>query len=268
MAVAPTTWNPADKNANIVVGGNGLNVSWSVAVSGVVRSIFNTLTGKYYWEVKVNSFTGNFVIGIANQNGTTTTNPTSNANCCSLLSSSPNIWSAGANTNITIPGGALAVGSVVSIAVDVANRLIWFRHNGGTWNETLSTTAPTAGTGGISISGFIGTGLPLYATVGGNAGTACNLDANFGQSAFVYPVPSGYETGFGPVPTFANLTQIASEQWIAPSADARLTQLILEQWGPAGTTTPLAVMTQISLEEWGTVAQAIAAQQARAWILA
>jgi hypothetical protein len=46
------------------------------------------------------------------------------------------------------------------------------------------------------------------------------------------------------------------EHWLMPNAAARATQLVLEQWGPGGTTTPLAVVTTVALEQWAVAAAA------------
>lgn len=69
--------------------------------------------------------------------------------------------------------------------------------------------------------------------------------------------------------TEARATQIAAEQWINANADARMTQIFLEHWGPAGTSQPQAVATQVALEEWTSVDAAVvtSAVQARAWIM-
>lgn len=68
--------------------------------------------------------------------------------------------------------------------------------------------------------------------------------------------------------TDARITQEALEQWVNVNADARATSVFLEQWGPAGTTAPLAVATVVALEMWADTGLAVTSQQARAWILA
>lgn len=69
--------------------------------------------------------------------------------------------------------------------------------------------------------------------------------------------------------TDARITQEALEQWINARADAQMTQIVLEHWGPAGTSQPQAVLTQIALEQWFSVAAPVTTSpQARAWIMA
>lgn len=69
--------------------------------------------------------------------------------------------------------------------------------------------------------------------------------------------------------TDARVTQESLEQWTNVRADARATQVLLEMWGPGGTTQPRAVATLVALEQWASAGTAPAvSQQARAWILA
>lgn len=48
---ATTTWNPADKNANITLSGGNLTASASVGGDNLVRSTTSKTAGKWYWEV-------------------------------------------------------------------------------------------------------------------------------------------------------------------------------------------------------------------------
>ena len=66
--------------------------------------------------------------------------------------------------------------------------------------------------------------------------------------------------------TDARVTQEALEFWAMPNANAQATTVLVEMWGPGGTTTPRAVVTQVALEQWGVVAAAT--QQSRVWIMA
>ena len=54
--------------------------------------------------------------------------------------------------------------------------------------------------------------------------------------------------------TDARVTQEVLEQWTNVRADARATIVVLEHWGPAGTSQPQAVATLVALEMWLTVA--------------
>lgn len=66
----------------------------------------------------------------------------------------------------------------------------------------------------------------------------------------------------------ARATQVISEQWIMPNANAQATSVFMEMWAPGGTTTPRAVATLVALEQWASAGLAVTQQQARAWIMA
>jgi hypothetical protein len=84
----------------------------------------------------------------------------------------------------------LLAGDVIGIAVDLNARLIWFRRNGGNWYVDAAAN-PTTGTNGVTIAGVL-----AYAPVVtfGGSGTVANdaFTANFGQSAYTTPAPSGF----------------------------------------------------------------------------
>ena len=98
----------------------------------------------------------------------------------------------GATTGSTI--GTITSGTVVGIAVDCDQRLIWFRSGAaGNWNGSAGAN-PATGVGGILVTAQ-GRGIPIYPTawlIGGSEQTT----ANFGDTAFVGAVPSGYTSGF------------------------------------------------------------------------
>lgn len=57
--------------------------------------------------------------------------------------------------------------------------------------------------------------------------------------------------------TDARVTQAASEQWIAPIANAQTTQTALEMWASVPSVTVRALVTSIALEQWARVAAAV-----------
>lgn len=198
-------------------------------------------------------------------------------------------------------------GSVLCCAIDLDARLVWFRLGAaGNWNANAAYN-PATGAGGVSVVAVgLGQGIDVYpfAYLGSSTNS---ITANFGASAFTGSVPSGYTSGWddsvavetsvvatqvgtetwasNPNPamqltqvgteiwvpanafTQAQLTQLAAEQWLDANPSAQLTQIVLEHWGPAGTSQPQAVLTQMALEMWAA-SPAAAAVQSRAWIMA
>lgn len=74
------------------------------------------------------------------------------------------------------------------VAVDMGNNAIWFRLNGGNWNNNVSDN-PATNTGGISISPMNTSGT-LWAEFYINNTDA--LTVNFGASAYNNSAPSGF----------------------------------------------------------------------------
>ena len=105
-------------------------------------------------------------------------------------------------------GVALPAGTVVGIAVDFTNHLIWFRMApSGNWNGS-GTANPATGVGGITFS--TGAMVP-FVTFGGSGGAAGNvITANFGASSFTGTVPSGFYSGWPDIWNHFKLTATLS----------------------------------------------------------
>jgi hypothetical protein len=55
---------------------------------------------------------------------------------------------------------------VVELAVDIPNKLLWLRKNGGNWNNSGAAN-PATGAGGLSISSLVGTTInPAFSLQG------------------------------------------------------------------------------------------------------
>ena len=264
--MANTTWSTTDKGASITLTGSNLIATSSSA--GSVRAADRQASGKFYWEYTYNITTANSSgAGVANAfPSMATTSMQTQVGACILVRLGL-VYVDGVNVS-GISFGTIANGTVVCVAVDCTARLIWFRLGAaGNWNASASAN-PATGAGGVTITNF-GIGLPVYPA----ASMAANGDqttANFGNSAFTGSAPSGFTAGFtagASIPTNALATVAAAEQWINANADARMTSIFLEHWGPAGTSQPQAVATLVALEQWMTVGATVTAQ-ARAWILA
>ncbi len=72
---------------------------------------------------------------------------------------------------------------------DTATNRFWARRNGGAWHASGN---PEAGTGGTLASNM--NGLDWYAYMGATVKSADQrkVTANFGPTAFVYPIPTGF----------------------------------------------------------------------------
>ncbi|MGY3443706.1 hypothetical protein [Bradyrhizobium sp. USDA 4473] len=88
--------------------------------------------------------------------------------------------------------GTISDGDVIGIAVDLDNRKIWFKNltAGGLWNGSVAVGDPATNHNGVSIP----SGALIPAVGFGLSNDV--LTANFGASAFVGTVPSGFTPGW------------------------------------------------------------------------
>lgn len=266
--MANTTWSTTDKTAGISLsGGNLIATATTTAVNGV-RTAGKQASGKYYWEV---TFTNNANSGTGIANGgviLSSVSPGLVATTvgCAIVNNSGAFYANGVSTGISF--GAIGSGTIVCFALDLNASLLWVRVGAaGNWNSSVSNN-PATGVGGVAV--LFGAFMYAYPASFSQTTAAMVHTANFGDTSFSGAVPSGFTSGFtagATPPLIAESTQVAAEQWINANADARMTSIFLEHWGPAGTSNPQAVLTQIALEHWFSVAAPTTAQ-ARAWILA
>lgn len=180
--MAATTFDPNNKSSAFALSGSNLIATSSGAAN--VRAT-RSLTGLSYFEITVTTLTGSIGIGLCNYTfGVTGT---------TLLGTDNNGLRLSNGGNVVLNGAVLSTiqtfvqGDVVCVAVDIKNRLIWFRTNGGNWNNNASND-PATGVGGIDYSSMnLG---PLFPEVSCSL-TGAVLTAKF-TSGFAQAVPSGF----------------------------------------------------------------------------
>lgn len=143
-------------------------------------------SGKWYFEVTLNNngkFAGGGMVGFGNAATDLDADLGFDTNSFGLSSSS------GFSTAGNVSGTPLftpdwfSSGSVLGVAVDIVNRLCWFRDATNGW-----TGDPTAGTNSIDMSGLTGTLFPALSV--GDVNTQMTL--NFGAQTLSYSPPTGY----------------------------------------------------------------------------
>ncbi len=192
-----TFWNPTDKTAGITLSNGNLTAA-SSASSNAVRAVDRQITGKFYWETIFTTVSTVYGFGAALGDAALSTMYTTPSNAV-ILYASGQIWVNGVNSGVTL--GSVA-GVTACVALDVTNRLFWARSGAaGNWNNSASAN-PATGVGGVSLNSFniLATLFPVAVFGGG----ALNLTANFGDSAFVGAVPSGFTSGFPAGATITN----------------------------------------------------------------
>ena len=189
MALIPTTWDPAKKNASVTLSGGNLT-AYSTDFS--VYSVFGATAGLYYFEV--GSFAGPDSlqrIGVSGVTLTTTSRP-GDSDTVGYWRSNGLVYA-----NSVVKDTLASVATTVGIKLDASARKVSFSVN-GVWS-------PTA----IDVPGS----SAIYAMYG----NAFAATANFGASSFLYPVPSGYAAGFGVTPPYY-ISGVVKDHTGAPAA--------------------------------------------------
>jgi hypothetical protein len=182
------TWNPSDKSANITLTNGDLTAAATTATASAVRCTTSATTGKYYFEVTAAGTIAASGVGIATAAanlGTIHSNP--------LLTAFVNIAAGTVFVNSTTSvgagwGGALAAGDITCVAVDLVNQRIWFRKNGGNWNNNGANN-PVTNVGGFNISAVFSSAAAFPVVTFAN--TTLNHTAKFGGT-FTFSAPSGF----------------------------------------------------------------------------
>lgn len=188
------TWNPADKASTVALSGHNLTARATSAAGAysMVRSNIGKNAGKHYFELTVTGTVAtNMIMGIANASATLTSYVGLNNHSIGLSGDGNIVLNSSVVGTATNP----ASGDIVSVAVDRDNHKIWFRVNGGNWNNAaIGSQDPASNIGGQAISAVVGTIYPAWNGYSGSAPDICV--ANFGNSAFAYAVPSGFNAGW------------------------------------------------------------------------
>jgi uncharacterized protein YmfQ (DUF2313 family) len=234
--MAFTTFNPGDVSS-ATLSNASLTVTNSVpAAVGGARSADKLITGSCYIEYTLNSFGGAYSgIGFGSQFAALASGFKSASSSTGTvgLCQDGYVYVNGVKTPVWF-SGVLVSGLVIGVAFNIASGLVWFRIGAGGWWNNTSSADPVAGIGGVPVAG-LGEGFPLFAMVA-VYGSGEQVTANFGNSAFVGAVPSGYTAGFvtGVTPsTSMAATQVAVEEWTPVTAtQIQVTQVAVEEWGP------------------------------------
>jgi hypothetical protein len=190
--MANTTWNTADKTASVTLSNGNLTATITALGNQGARSIYSTAAGKYYWEYTFTNTTndGCGIVNLATALSTTGVNGVAGA---AYVNSTGNVLVNSTSNSATL--GVFATGNIACIALDLDNRLIWFRKGAaGNWNNS-GTANPATGVGGFALT-FVGAGVAAYGLMTGQSATNGAITANFGDSAFAGVVPAGFAAGF------------------------------------------------------------------------
>jgi hypothetical protein len=190
---AGVTWDPATVLETTLSNGNLTATHATANANTGARATVTKTGGKYYFEITRTSGIASTCLGLVTAAGTYG-NVLAGTNCTIAFSSSGNISSNNAASGKNI--GAIAAGNVVGVAVDLTARKAWFRKGAaGNWNGlVIGSENPDTGLGGVVMAPTVGF-MPVVGFGPGTAG-ADVYTANFGASAFIGAVPSGFTSGW------------------------------------------------------------------------
>lgn len=170
------TWSTTDKHSDLSLTNNNLTVqdTGNTVANPALRATQGKSSGKHYWEYTIASITTGAALGI----GSATQNLVA-GNALVNLEGLRVIHSPNGNSYkpATTYGAAIIAGDVLGCALDM---------DAGTF-----TTYKNGVSQGVLVSGLTGTIYPYIAIYN----TTELVTANFGGSAFRYPVPSGFNAG-------------------------------------------------------------------------
>ena len=185
--MAVVTWNPADVSTGITLSNFNLDAKVGIA-AGVygVRATNPTSVGKWYFEATPALITVSGIQAIGLANATWPLNFVSLGTDFKSIGYRPDgsVWE---NNGIVATISSYLVNSIISVAFDLTNNKIWFRVNGGNWNnDVLLSQNPATNTGGVDISSLSGPFMAAWAGV-----TTNEILADFGFD-FTYVAPVGF----------------------------------------------------------------------------
>ena len=179
------TWNPLNKGTNLVTSDGNLSFNNSTTETNhrTCVATHGMTSGKYYWEVQVDSTTNVDMIGIVGQNANLQTHVGGSGFGYGYSTANGNWYKASgwADDGTTPP--AFPSGGTIGIAFDADNKKIYF-HRDGQW---INNANPTAGTG---ANGTYTGSETVFFPAGSRYYNTGKWTANFGQQPFKYDPPA------------------------------------------------------------------------------
>jgi len=173
------TWNPADNF--VTLSGGNLVATANGAWNGVRATIFKT-SGKWYWEYTLSGCSvdnGDSQMGIGDSGDISSTGSVPSANTAIVYANSGQLISAFDNTGVQA-ANQFRNGDTIGVGLDMDTPTLRFYDLSG----AEMVNSPWAQVTGSSMT--------AEAILNGSG---CTVTANFGASAFVHSVPSGFNSG-------------------------------------------------------------------------
>ncbi len=180
--------------AQVTMSNGNLTATHNSTVSNAGATSTSTkTTGSWYFEAVFTTTHGTADCVATALAGATFGNIVTNGtNCVACYASGGAIWSNNANSTKSL--GTIVSGDTIGFAIDLTNRLAWFRklHSGsaGNWNGDVSAN-PATGTGGVTVAATVAAN-PFVGFGGGSTATNDQITTDFGTTPFAMTIPSGF----------------------------------------------------------------------------
>ncbi len=193
--VVPAIWDSSKKGSLLALSGGNLTVThdattnWSTVKSN--NPAMPKQTHATYFEVLIGGSVGNVMVGIANIRDVVDGFYPGQTGGAAICYGTTGVMFNNINNNgngVVMVGSAFTVGDVVGVAF--TSTKIWFRKNGGNWNnDVIGNQNPATGTGGKlhQVSDYI------YACVGINTPNSA-ATVRFDSASWTGTAPSGFSS--------------------------------------------------------------------------
>lgn len=176
--LTPTTWNPSDKDSTITLSNGDLTAACASVGAGAVRSVRGVSSGKWYWELTVQTANQREFVGVIDGASSIATFLGTSATSYGYFSFDGQKRN---NSTFAAYGATFTNADIISVLLDMDAGTLTFWKNGTSQGQ--------------AYSGLTGT---IYAAFSGGSNSFTEqVTANFGGSAFTYVPPVGYMPGLG-----------------------------------------------------------------------
>lgn len=190
-AAPSITWNSSDKSANITLSkGSLMAENTGTAGYASVRATGSASSGKKYCELQFwNGSPASGTMGFGNSSASLSAAVGGNANGVGTEAAGNLYYN---NSNISSWPSTSQEVRTLCLALDLDNKKIWGRYDGGTWyGASGSSGNPATNTNGADITTLVGTGA-LFPMVSPWKTRMYKVYANFGFYTWLFGVPSGF----------------------------------------------------------------------------
>ena len=179
-------WNPADKHADFSLSNDDLTATKSTGGWASVRSLISISSGKWYWEVYIDSGDQSMV-GVGSSSVSLSSYLGYHAEGWGYNGATGTKYNGGSSTSF---GSTYGAGFTIGVALDMGSGKIWWSRN-GVW-QASGDPATGANPAYSNLTGVVV--YPMASTQTGQV-TAHFGDTNFGALPLTYTVPEGFLPG-------------------------------------------------------------------------